>query len=119
MTSMMGVIPVIQGVMAVNNDDFERPLDPDAESLAYKMEVFLRSKSGNLLQPIRLKGKKEKYYWSFMHKKVQLLHPQAEMYLLPWQQTEKGEYYVYSPYNFQAGNVFLIPKDEIIDMGFN
>ena len=103
----------------MNFDVFERPLDPDAETLAYKMEAFLKSKAGNLLQPIRLRGKKETYYWSFMHKKVQLLHPRAEMYLLPWQQTEKGEYYVYSPYNFQAGNVFLIPKDEIINMGFN
>ena len=33
--------------------------------------------------------------------------------------TEKGEYYVYSPYNFNSGNVFLVPKDQIIDMGFN
>ena len=39
-------------------DDFERPLDPDAEHLAIKMEAFLKSKSGNLLEPIRLKGKK-------------------------------------------------------------
>ena len=119
MTSMMGVIPVIQGVMAVENDEFERPLDPDAESLAYKMQAFLKSKNGNLLQPVRLKGKKETYYWSFMNKKHELLHPGAEMYMLPWQKTEKGEYYIYSPYNFQAGNVFLIPQEQIINLGFN
>ena len=100
-------------------DDFERPLDPDAEHLAMKMEAFLKSKSGNLLEPIRLEGKKERYYWSFMNKKHELLHPHAEMYLLPWQETKKGEYYVYSPYNFQSGNVFLVPKNEIINIGFN
>ena len=103
----------------MNFDDFERPLDPDAEQLALKMQAFLKSKSGNLLQPIRLKGKKETYYWSFMNKKHELLHPNSEMYLLPWQETEKGEYYVYSPYTFQSGNVFLVPKNEIIDLGFN
>ena len=100
-------------------DDFERPLDPDAESLALKMQQFLKSKTGNLLQPVRIKRQKESYYWSFMNKKLELLHPNSEMYLLPWQETKKGEYYVYSPYNFQSGNVFLVPKDEIIEMGFN
>ena len=100
-------------------DDFERPLDPDAETLAYKMEAFLKSKNGNLLQPVRLKRKKETYYWSFMNKKFEILYPNAEMYLLPWQETEKGQYYVYSPYNFNSGNVFLVPKEEIINMGFN
>ena len=39
---MMGVVLVIQGVMAVENDEFERPLDPDAESLALKMQAFLK-----------------------------------------------------------------------------
>ena len=103
----------------MNFDDFERPLDPDAEQLALKMQAFLKSKNGNLLQPVRLKGKKETYYWSFMNKKHELLHPNSEMYLLPWQETEKGEYYVYSPYTFQSGNVFLVPKNEIVDLGFN
>jgi hypothetical protein len=103
----------------MNNALFDPFLDPDAESLAYKMQAFLQSKNGNLLQPVRLKGKRETYYWSFVNKKHELLHPNSEMYLLPWKETEKGEYYVYSPYTFQSGNVFLIPKDEIIDMGFN
>ena len=113
------VMETILEEMAVNNDEFEVPLDPDAESLAYKMQAFLKSKSGHLLQPVRLKGQRETYYWSFMNKKHELLHPNSEMYLLPWKMTEKGEYFVYSPYNFNSGNVFLIPKDQIIDMGFN
>jgi len=113
------VMEANQGVMAVNNDDLNPFLDPDAEVLANKMASYLKSKGGNLLQPVRVKGKKETYYWSFMNKKLELLHPNTEMYLLPWKETEKGEYYVYSPYTFQSGNVFLIPKSEIIQMGFN
>ena len=116
---MMVVVLATQEVMAVENNIYQRPLDPDAESLAYKMQAFLKSKNGNLLQPVQLKGKKETYYWSFMNKKLELLHPKAEMYLLPWKKTEKGEYYIYSPYNFQAGNVFLVPHEQIIDLGFN
>jgi hypothetical protein len=103
----------------MNFDDFERPLDHDAETLALKMENFLKSKGGNLLQPIRLNREKPTYYWSFANKEFQLLHPACEMYLVPWAETEKGQYYVYSPYNFQTGNVFLVPKEEIIHIGFN
>ena len=119
MDCKIAVISVIQGVMAVENDEFERPLDPDAESLAYKMQNFLKSKEGNLLQPVRLKGNKAKYYWSFMEKAFVLIHGDSELYLIPWKETKKGELYVYSPYNFQQGNVFMVPKDEIIYLGFN
>ena len=71
MDSKMVVIPVIlviQGVMAVENDEFERPLDPDAESLAYKMQNFLKSKEGILLQPVRIKGNKSKILLVFYGK---------------------------------------------------
>ena len=119
MTSMTVEIPVIQEVMAVENDDLNPFLDPDAEALANKMASFLKSKQGELLEPIRLKGKDSKYYWSIMQKAFCLVKPDAEMYLVPWKQSEKGEYYVYSPHLFWAGQVFLVPKDEIIFIGYN
>ena len=113
------VILVIQGVMEVENNEFEHLLDPDAKTLAYKMQAFLKSKEGILLKPVNIKGNKETYYWSYTEKQLTLVHPQSEMYLVPWKETEKGEVYVYSPYTFQQGNVFLVPKDEIIYLGFN
>ena len=76
-------------------DDFDPFLDPDAEALANKMLAFLKSKKGELLEPVRLKGKKPKYYWSIMEKSLCLIKPDAEMYVVPWKITEKGEYYVY------------------------
>lgn len=105
--------------MAVENDDLNPFLDPDAETLANKMASFLKSKKGELIEPIRLKGKKSKYYWSIMKKAFCLIKPDAELYLVPWKETEKGEYYVYSPYLFWEGQVFLVPKDEIIFIGYN
>jgi len=119
MDCKIAVVSVIQGVMVVENDDFEHPLDPDAEALAYKMQTFLKSKEGNLLDPITLQGDRQTYYWSIMEKKFCLVHPKSELYLVPWKETERGEFYVYSPYTFQQGNVFLVPKEEIILMGFN
>ena len=103
----------------MNDDAFDPFLDPDAKALADKMASFLKSKSGDLLEPVRLKGNKSKYYWSIMEKSFCLIQPDAEMYVVPWKTTEKGEHYVYSPHLFWAGQVFLVPKEEIIFMGFN
>ena len=103
----------------MNNDPFDPFLDPDARALADKMANFLKTMKGELLDPVRLKGKKPKYYWSIMEKAFCLIHPEAEMYVVPWKTTKKGECYVYSPHLFWAGQVFLVPKEEIIFMGFN
>jgi len=54
-----------------------------------------------------------------MEKAFVLIHGDSELYLVPWKETKKGELYVYSPYNFQQGNVFMVPKGEIIYLGFN
>ena len=119
MTSMMGVIPVIQEVMAVNKDDLSPKLDPDAKALALKLQAYMKSKKGNLLEPVRLTGNRPRYYWSIMTKSFYLVHPHNEMYKLPWKITEKGEVYVYSHGLFCQGQVFLVPENEIIKMEFN
>jgi len=105
--------------MEVNNDLFNPVLEPEAKALALKLEAFLKSKEGNLLVPVKIKGNKESYYWSIMEKKFVLIHGGAELYLVPWKETENGEFYIYSPYNFQQGNIFTVPKDEIVFLGFN
>ena len=116
---MMEVIPVIQGVMAVNNDDFSTTLSPDAERIALKLQSYLRSKNGHLLEQIRLNHGKERYYWSVMHKEFILVNGQSQLYLLPWEKDEKGQLYVYSPYLFAQCAVFLVPEEEIVMMGYN
>jgi hypothetical protein len=119
MTSMVGVIPVIQGVMAVNNDLFDPTLDLNAERLAYKLQGYLRSKDGNLLPLITLNHKKDRYYWCILAKQFVLLNGNTELYLLPWKLTNKKECYVYCHYVFSQGAVLLIPEEEIIQVGFN
>ncbi len=103
----------------MNFDDFDRPLDPDAEALAYKLQAYLKSKSGNLLEPVTLTHKKNKYYWCILAKSFILVNGDSEMYLLPWKKTEKNEYHIYSPYSFAQGAVFLVPQDELLYLGAN
>jgi hypothetical protein len=103
----------------MNLDDFEPYLDPDAEALAFKLQAYLKSKNGNLLEQITLNHKDNRYYWCIMTKGFILINGNAEMYLLPWKQDDKGQYYVYSPYSFAQGAVFMVPKNEIVKMGYN
>ena len=103
----------------MNIDDFDTPLDPDAESLAYKLQAYLKSKSGNLLELITLNHKQDRYYWCIMSKKFILVNGDCEMYLLPWRKDKKGQCYVYAPYSFAQGAVFLVPEEEIVILGAN
>ena len=61
----------------MNFDDFDRPLDPDAEALAYKLQAYLKSKSGNLLEPVTLTHKK---------KQVLLVYFSKKLYFSQWRQ---------------------------------
>lgn len=103
----------------MNFDDFEPYLDPDAETLALKLQAYLKSKNGNLLEQITLNHKDNRYYWCIMAKGFILINGNSEMYILNWKETEKGERYVYSPFSFAQGAVFLVPKNEIILLGDN
>ena len=109
----------IQGVTAVNNGDFERPLDPDAEALAYKLQAYLKTKSGYLAQQIKLNHNQDRYYWCIMSKSFVLINGGSEMYLLPWKKDEKGQLHIYSPHSFAQGAVFLAPESEIVYLGDN
>ena len=103
----------------MNINDFDPPLDPDAEALAYKLQAYLKSKSGNLLELITLNHKQDRYYWCIMSKKFILVNGDCEMYLLPWRKDKKGQCYVYAPYSFAQGAVFLVPEEEIVILGAN
>ena len=116
---MIVEIVVIPGVMAVNNDNFKPFLDPDSEALAYKLQSYLKSKSGNLLDLVTLNHSENRYYWCILSKKFILINGDAEMYLLPWKKSEKKEFYVYSPYSFAQGAVFIVPEEEIVVLGLN
>jgi hypothetical protein len=112
-------IQVIQGVMAVNKDQFDTYLDIDAENLAYKLEQYIRGKDGHAYEPICLNHSDDRYYYSILHKKLILINGKAQMWLLPWGKDENGQVHVYSHYFFSQGVVFKVPEEEIVHLGFN
>ena len=101
--------------------DFDKigPLDPGLQRLVSKLQSYMRSKNGNLLEQVCLNHSDNRYYWCILNKKFILINGSTEMYLLPWKKTDKNEYYIYSHYVFSQGAVFQVPDEEIVFLGFN
>ena len=126
MTAEIAVIQAVMGVVVVNKYkgytmDFDKigPLDPGLQRLVSKLQSYMRSKNGNLLEQVCLNHSDNRYYWCILNKKFILINGSTEMYLLPWKKTDKNEYYIYSHYVFSQGAVFQVPEEEIVFLGFN
>lgn len=126
---MMPHLVAIQAVMEVAVEskigvnmtipEEEKPLSLSAKALYEKLEKFLKSKEGNLLPSVKLKGEKGGYYYSVSDRGFVYIDRNCELYLLPWKKDEKGRLYLYSPYTFKQGMIIVAEEDEIVLLGFN
>ena len=72
-----------------------------------------------MLEPIWLNIPEKQLFYSKSDKKHLFLGPTWQMYLVSEKKDENGCVMVYSPYLFAQGQIFLVPKDLIIRLGYN
>jgi len=72
-----------------------------------------------MLEPIQLKIKEKQLFYSKTDKKYLFLGPTWQMYLVSNKIDENNRVMVYAPYLFAQGQIFLVPKDLIIHLGYN
>jgi len=72
-----------------------------------------------MLEPIQLNIKEKQLFYSKSDKKHLFLGPTWQMYLVSEKKDENGCVMVYCPYLFAQGQIFLVPKDLIIRLGYN
>ena len=101
------------------NDLFESEWDINLEKHYMKLWKIICDGKTILLPPIHLKIKEKQLFYSKSDKKNLFLGPTWKMYLIPSKKDEKGRVLVYSPYTFGEGQVFLVPKDLIVHLGYN
>jgi hypothetical protein len=89
------------------------------KKLAAKLAQMLQSKDGDLLHPVKLKGKGPGYYYSYNDKKLILCPRNSEYYLLPWVDEDDKRCYVYAHHNWQIGVILKVFKEDIEFIGFN
>ncbi len=91
-----------------------------------KLEIFytkqwkcICDQKNKMLEPIHLKIDKKQKFYSKTDKKFLYLRPTWKMYLVADIEDDQGRVMVYSPYLFGQGQLFLVPSDLIIRLGFN
>jgi len=97
----------------------EEGLESRYNDLAIKAADYLKSKAGNLLQTVHLKGEGLGYYWSLTEKRLILVPRKAEYYILPWEGEEKHKKYLFLPLFLKNGTVLTVDEDEIEYLGYN
>ncbi|HAI37387.1 MAG TPA: hypothetical protein DCM40_04220 [Maribacter sp.] len=89
------------------------------KSYALKAAEDLKSKDGELLKTVHLKGENLGYYWSESEKKLILVPRKAEYYLLPWKKDEMGRVFLFLPHFLLSGVIIAVDPDEIDELGYN
>ena len=89
------------------------------KAYAVKAAEFLKSKQGELLKTVHLKGQSSGYYWSESEKKLILVPRKAEYYLLPWEKDEIGRVFLFLPHFLLSGVIIAVDPDEIEELGYN
>ena len=102
-----------------NKAKLREHLYKNPKKLAIKLAQLIQTKEGNLLPPVRLKGKGSGYYYSVNDKKIILSPRNGEYYLLPWFDDDEERCYVYSHHSWQVGVILKVFKDQIELLGFN
>ena len=72
-----------------------------------------------MLEPIHLNIPQKQQFYSKSDKTYLFLGPTWQMYLVSEKTDEKNRVMVYAPYTFGQGQIFLVPKDLIIRLGYN
>lgn len=84
-----------------------------------KLWSLICDKKTVMLEPIHLNIPEKQHFYSKSDKKYLFLGPTWQMYLVSEKTDENGRVMVYSPYLFAQGQIFLVPKDLIIRLGYN
>lgn len=101
------------------DDLYYNKLDTYVEKFYTRAWSFICDQKSFMLEPIWLNIPEKQQFYSKTEKKHLYLGPTWTMYLVSDKKDEQGRVMVYAPYLFYQGQVFLVPSDLIIRLGYN
>lgn len=101
------------------DNQYKENFDYIVEKYYTKLWSLICDQKKVMLEPIHLNIPEKQHFYSKSDKKYLFLGPTWQMYLVSEKIDEKGRVMVYSPYLFAQGQIFLVPKDLIIRLGYN
>ena len=104
----------------IKNDNlYKNNWDYMVEKYYTKLWTLICDQKSTMLEPIHLKIPEKQLFYSKSDKKYLFLGPTWQMYLISDKLDDNNRVLVYAPYLFAQGQVFLVPKDLIIRLGYN
>jgi hypothetical protein len=100
-------------------DLYESDWDVNLKKYYTRLSNFICDGKTTMLEPIHLNIPEKQQFYSKSDKKHLFLGPTWQMYLISDKKDADGRVMVYAPYTFAQGQVFLVPKDLIIKLGYN
>ena len=101
------------------DDLYYNKLDTYVEKFYTRAWSFICDQKSFMLEPIWLNIPEKQQFYSKTDKKMLDLGPTWKMYLISEIKDDKDRVLVYAPYTFQQGQVFLVPEELIIRIGYN
>jgi len=98
---------------------YKNDWDYKVEKHYNKLWSLICDQKSTMLEPIHLKISEKQLFYSKTDKKYLFLGPTWQMYLISEKIDENNRVMVYAPYLFAQGQVFLVPKDLILRLGYN
>ena len=102
-----------------NSNVYKNDWDYTVEKHYNKLWSLICDQKSVMLEPIHLKIPEKQLFYSKTDKKHLFLGPTWQMYLISNKPDENNQVMVYAPYLFAQGQIFLVPKDLIIRLGYN
>ena len=94
-------------------------LDKKLDILMKKLQDLGTKQNKSILEPVILCEKGSHFYWSINERMFLEVPPCSELYLMTDRGEKEGKCYVFSPWKWNSGAIFLIPKGKIIKIGVN
>ena len=94
-------------------------LDKKLDILMKKLKDLGQKTSENILIPAILIDNESNFYWSITHKMFLELPAQSELYIMPRKGMKEGKFYVFTPWKWNSGAIFLVPSEKMIKIGDN
>ena len=101
------------------DDLYVSEYDKTLEKFYTKLLNHICDGKHKMLIPIHLNIEEKQQFYSKTDKKMLDLGPTWKMYLISEIKDDKDRVLVYAPYTFQQGQVFLVPEELIIRIGYN
>jgi hypothetical protein len=94
-------------------------IDKQLDSLLEKLEGLNRKSLKDELEPVVLKGKGPHFYWSLNDRMFLEISSGVDLFIMTNRGEKEGKYYIFSPWRWSMGCIFLIPKEKIVKLGYN